>query len=337
MKRKIVYIDNFLSEHGSTPTTGTTLTALFELEGYNVIRAGTKINKRERLFEMLGAIRANKDALVLIAVYSTSAFYFAWACARLCRLLGVQYIPCLHGGNLPERIAKNPGLCAQIFAHSRTNVVVSGYLQDCISKKGWPSVLIPNSINLQAYPFLLRNAVLPRLLWVRSFHAIYNPTLAIKIVHALAASYSNISLTMVGPDKDGSLEECKKLADELHVSERINYTGRLPVEEWVKLSAPHDIFINTTNFDNLPVSVIEAMALGMPVVSTNVGGLKYLISDNVNGILVNPGDENEFVAAIGRILNDVPFTKKLSEQARQTAELFDVVHVMELWNKLLMA
>lgn len=337
MKRKIVYIDNFLSEHGSTPTTGTTLTALFQQEGYNVIRAGTKLNKRERLFEMLGAIRANKDALILIAVYSTSAFYFAWACAMLCRLLGVQYIPCLHGGNLPGRIAKNPGLCKQIFAHSRTNVVVSGYLQDSLNKKGWPSILIPNSINLQTYPFLLRSAVQPKLLWVRSFHSIYNPTLAIKLVHKLSTSYNNISLTMVGPDKDGSLEECKKLAAELGVAGRITYTGRLAVEEWVRLSASHDIFINTTNFDNLPVSVIEAMALGMPVVSTNVGGLKYLINDGVNGVLVNPGSEDEFAAAITKLLNDKAATKKLSESARKTAELFEVGHVMQLWNKLLMA
>jgi len=334
-KRSIVYIDNFLAEHGATPTTGVTLTRLFEKEGYNVVRAGTKISKRARLFEMLGAIRRNRGAIILIAVYSTSAFYFAWACARLCRLLRVQYIPCLHGGNLPQRISKNPGLSAQIFAHSYTNVVVSGYLQASLTQHGWKSVLIPNSINITQYPFLHRSRVQPKLLWVRSFHHIYNPQLAIQLVKALAANYPAVTLTMVGPDKDGSLDTCTKLADDLGVAGKITFTGRLAVNEWVAVSAQHDIFINTTNFDNLPVSVIEAMALGMPVVSTNVGGLPYLVNSGQNGLLVNPNSVDEFVTAIESILDDSGFAAALSTAARNTAEAFSELHVMRLWNELL--
>jgi len=155
------------------------------------------------------------------------------------------------------------------------------------------------------------------------------------MVHTLSQEFSNVSLTMVGPDKDGSLDACKKLAAELSISPLIQYTGRLSVDEWISLSAGHDIFINTTNFDNLPVSVIEAMALGMPVVSTNVGGLKYLIKHRINGMLVNPGSELEFVAAIKYLLNNSAFTHQLSEGARHTAETFDVTRVMQLWNKLL--
>lgn len=335
MKRTIVYIDNFLQQHGSTPTTGVTLTKLFIQQGYTVIRAGTKQNQAARLLEMLSAIRRNRKALVLIAVYSTSAFYFAWACARLCRLLKVQYIPCLHGGNLPQRIEKNTGLCAQIFAHSYTNVVVSGYLQAVVTKQGWPCLLIPNSIKLATYPFKLRDNIKPGLLWVRSFHHIYNPTLAIKIVKALSEKYNDITITMVGPDKDGSLGECKKLAEQLDILEKITFTGRLTVNEWVELSATHDIFINTTNFDNLPVSVIEGMALGLPVVSTNVGGLPHLVHNNENGILVNPNDETAFTEAIEKLLTEPAFTQRLSLQARNTAEQFDEGRVLQLWNNLL--
>jgi len=334
-KRTIVYIDNFLAEHGATPTTGVTLTRLFEQEGYKVVRAGTKISKRARLFEMLGAIRRNRGAIILIAVYSTSAFYFAWTCARLCRLLRVQYIPCLHGGNLPQRISNNPGLCAQIFAHSQTNVVVSGYLQASLNQHGWPSILIPNSINIAQCPFLHRSTVQPKLLWVRSFHHIYNPQLAVQLVKVLTTTYPAVTLTMVGPDKDGSLDTCQKLAVELGVSDKITFTGRLTVNEWVALSASHDIFINTTNFDNLPVSVIEAMALGLPVVSTNVGGLPYLVNNEHNGLLVNPNSVDEFVTGVQRILSNSSFTGALSVEARNTAENFSELQVMQLWNELL--
>ena len=68
----------------------------------------------------------------------------------------------------------------------------------------------------------------------------------------------------------------------------MNFTGKLSKQEWRDLSKDYNVFINTTNFDNTPVSVIEAMALGIPVVSTNVGGLPFLITDKVDGVLVEP-------------------------------------------------
>ncbi len=335
MARTIIYIDNFLTAHGHTPTTGEVLTKLFEKNGYAVIRAGTKKGKPARLAEMLGIIAKNRQAVVLIATYSTSAFYFAWAAAQLCRLLGIIYLPCLHGGNLPNRIKNNPILSRQVFGHSRTNIVVSGYLQNAVQAKGWPSVLIPNNININAYPYLHRAAVRPRLLWVRSFHNIYNPGLAVKLVADLLQTYPDAMLTMVGPDKDGSLAECKKLAEELGVTGIIHFTGRLTVQEWVELSARHDIFINTTNFDNLPVSVIEAMALGMPVVSTNVGGLQYLITHQVDGILVPPGDAGAFAAQIEYLVNNPTATSAISTQARREASRYSEEIVMQQWRQLL--
>jgi glycosyltransferase involved in cell wall biosynthesis len=250
-------------------------------------------------------------------------------------LLRIQYIPCLHGGNLPDRIKKNPILSRQLFAHAYTNVVVSGYLEDCVKKHNWPSDLIPNSIRLSDYPFFHRSSVAPRLLWVRSFHKIYNPQMAIKVIYELSKTYPGASLTMVGPDKDGSMEECKKLADELGIGGCVAFTGRLPMEEWVKLSAGHDIFINTTNFDNLPVSVIEAMALGMPVVSTDVGGLQYLITNNVNGFLVPPNNVSAMKQRVEYIISNPDIASAISERARRDACAYSMPAVLQRWNNLL--
>src|SRR5690606_32388170 len=117
----------------------------------------------------------------------------------------------------------------------------------------------------------------PRLLWVRSFSQIYNPVLALKIVEILKLKAMEVSLCMVGPDKDGSLQRCKEMATELNLP--VSFTGLLSKQEWIALSRDFDIFINTTNFDNMPISVMEAMSLGMPVISTNVGGLPLLIEN----------------------------------------------------------
>jgi glycosyltransferase involved in cell wall biosynthesis len=139
---------------------------------------------------------------------------------------------------------------------------------------------------------------------------------------------------MVGPDKDGSLELCETLAKTLHVEKQVTFAGLLPRDEWVKLAENHDIFINTTNFDNLPVSVVEAMALGLITISTNVGGVPYLVENKQNGLLVEPNDKAAFVAAIFDVLNNAELCKKLRVAARRKAEEFDWNNIKVEWNKL---
>ena len=101
--------------------------------------------------------------------------------------------------------------------------------------------------------------------------------MAVKVLQQLQKQYPSATLTMVGPDKDGSLQTTKDFAKSLGIT--VNFSGQLTKEEWWELASKHDIFINTTHFDNTPVSVMEAMALGLPVVSTNVGGIPYLLTD----------------------------------------------------------
>lgn len=290
-----------------------------------------------RMADMLGAIiRYRQQAsLVLIDTYSTNAFYFAWASARLCKLIGKSYITILHGGNLPQRIEGSPAMSAQLFTNSVTNVVVSGYLQQHINKLGYKNELIPNNIDLSLYPYRHRAEVQPKLLWVRAFHQTYNPEMAIKVLAGICKQYPNARLTMVGPEKDGSMERCQQLAAESGLAGKVDFTGKLSKNDWINLSSGYDIFINTTDFDNLPVSVIEAMALGFPIVSTNVGGIPYLIKDGHDGLLVEKGDVNAMVSAIARIIDDKKLAADMSSAARAKAETFDWKVIKHKWTGLL--
>lgn len=332
----ILYIGNRLSVHGSTPTNIETLGPRLEQEGYKVYYASSKLNTVSRFTDMLLHIiqHARQANVVLIDTYSTSAFYFAWASALMCKALRLPYIPILHGGNLPDRIDNSPVLTRQLLGNSYTNIVISGYLQHCLDKKGFKNQLIPNNIDLSEYPFLHRAHVAPKLLWVRAFHKTYNPQLAIKVLHALLRQYPGAMLTMVGPEKDGSMAQCKALAQQLGVSDQVRFTGRLDKKEWIALSQSCDIFINTTNFDNLPVSLIEAMALGFPVVTTNVGGIPFLIDDDMNGILVMPDDPVAMVAAITGLLEDNNKAASVSLAARKKVEMFDWQTIKKKWHAL---
>jgi glycosyltransferase involved in cell wall biosynthesis len=138
---------------------------------------------------------------------------------------------------------------------------------------------------------------------------------------------------MIGPEKDGSLQQCKKYAKELNVD--VYFPGKLSKTEWIKLSYDYNIFINTTNYDNMPVSVIEAMALGFPIISTNVGGMPFLIDNHKDGILVNPDDANGFVNQIKNIISNPKEAIMLGNNARNKAESFNWDLIKQEWISLL--
>ncbi len=157
--------------------------------------------------------------------------------------------------------------------------------------------------------------------------------MAVEVLDAIIKLGFKAELCMVGPDKDGSMGRVKNLADSKNV--QVKFTGNLTREEWRSLSEKYNIFINTTDFDNTPVSVMEAMALGLPVVSTNVGGLPYLIQDHYDGMLVKKADVNGMVLAILNLYHNPEMARKISRQARIKVEQFDWEIIKEQWLEIL--
>jgi len=304
---------------------------------FQVYYASSQKNKFVRLCHMCLAIirHRRKSEWIIIDTYSTLNFYYAWACAVLCRLLNIPYIPILRGGNLPSRLISSPQLSRAIFAHAAFIVAPSGYLQKAFEDKGYHPIQIPNFIDINNYHFLQRSTLRPRLLWVRSFDKTYNPEMAIQVLALLSQKYPDTQLCMVGADKDGSLAQCQLLAQKKGVQSNVVFTGRLSKQDWINLSSQYDIFLNTTNFDNTPVSVIEAMALGLPVVSTNVGGLPYLLDHEQDALLSDPNDVPAIVANIQWLIENPAFSVKMAEKARQKVAQFDWEIVQHQWLNLL--
>ena len=333
--KNLLYIGNKLSSKGLNVTTIDTLSKQIANEGFSVVTSSAKKNQFVRLFDMLlSVISNNKVDYVLIDTYSTSAFWYAFFISQLCRLLKIKYIPILHGGNLPNRLENYPLLSKMIFKNAYINVAPSEYLLFAFENNGYENLIhIPNTIETEQYPFQLRKNRKPNLLWVRAFATIYNPKMAVDVFQKLKQKFPEATLTMVGPDKDGSLIETKKYANSLNL--KVNFTGKLSKKEWILLSSNCDIFINTTNFDNMPVSVIEAMCLGLPIVSTNVGGLPFLITDGSTGLLVNPKDIDAMVKAIETLLTNEQLYTQLVHNAKKKAQTFDWQLVKNKWINIL--
>ncbi|MDR6846437.1 glycosyltransferase family 4 protein [Flavobacterium granuli] len=333
--KNLLYIGNKLSKHGVTPTTIEILGPLLEQEGFIVSYSSSEKNKVLRFVAMIWSVfRYRNVDCVLIDTYSTTNFWYAFAISQLCRLFGLKYIPILHGGNLAFRLKNNPQICQMIFKYSFQNVSPSLFLIEQFKLEGYENVIhIPNSIELENYPFLERENAKPNLLWVRSFAKIYNPMMAVEVFSVIKNKYPEATLCMVGPEKDGSLLHAKQKAKDLKLD--ILFTGKLSKQDWINKSKEYDIFINTTHFDNMPVSVIEGMSLGLAVVSTNVGGIPFLLENQNDALLIPDNDVEKMVEAIDRLIGDSDLVSKITANARRKSEQFDWNVVKKEWMTIL--
>lgn len=335
-RKKILYIGNALAHKGATVTSVETLGVFLRNEGYDITVSSSLQNKIARMLDMIKTVFLNhrQTKKVMIDTYSTSNFWYAIIIGYSCRFLKLDYIPILRGGNLPYRLKKNPKMCQRFFGNATHNIVPSQYLLYHFKEEGYRNLTyIPNTIETTKYPFLERATLKPRLLWVRSFAGIYNPLMALQVLQELQKIYPEASLTMVGPRKDESFDDCTAFAKAHNLP--VTFTGKLSKKEWVALGKEHDIFINTTNFDNTPVSVIEAMALGLPIVSTDVGGIPFLIEDNLDGLLTPAREVIAFAKSISYLLDSSSLANKLSKNGRIKAESFDWDQVKILWKEVL--
>ncbi len=337
-RKTVLIVGNFLSAAGYNRSFCEDLAERLRAARWSVITTSCKPNRLVRLMDMVTTAwrRRNEYEVAQVDVFSGPAFFWAEAVCWILRKADKPYILTLHGGNLPQFARRYPRRVSNLLNSAAAVTTPSRYLLEQMKAYRSDILLLPNAIDLSRYRFRLRQRAQPRLIWLRAFHSIYNPTLAPWMLAQLASDFPDIHLIMVGPDKgDGSLQKTLQVTEKLGLSSRITFPGGVPksaVPEWLDKG---DIFINTTNVDNTPVSVIEAMACGLCVVSTNVGGIPYLLEHEKDALLVPANDAEAMAKAVHRILTESGLTEHLSSNARKKAEQFDWSAVLPQWDRLL--
>lgn len=336
MKRNLVYIGNHLQDSNKNPTYSLQLISKLTQEGYQVVAASSKTNKVLRYLDMWTTLYKNRKRcdFVLIDTYSTWNFYYAITLAWWARRFGLKYIPILHGGRLPERLAKNPVKVKKYCSLAYKVISPSAYLSEAFAVQGIDNVqVIPNAIELSKFPFRSKTQNRQKILWLRAFYGIYNPQMAIKAFKIVKDEFPKAQLTMVGPADKSVLSSCVDLAAKLSLE--VVFIDKVRQAQWIELAGHNDIFLNTSNFDNTPLSVIEAMALGLTVVTTNVGGMPYLIENTKEGLLVRANDPEHMAQAIKKLLTDTKLMASLTIKARSKVERYKWEVVIKDWKAVL--
>jgi glycosyltransferase involved in cell wall biosynthesis len=239
----------------------------------------------------------------------------------------------LHNGLTPAFFSIFPRWSDRVLRRASALVAPSGFLPRALKPFGWDVRAIPNPIDLSIYPFRSRQFASPKLLWMRSFYPYYNPQMAVRTLTHLKKTYPDLSLVMAGKDK-GLQATVAQLAVELGVAANITFPGFLDETAKIAQFAQADIFINTNNVDNAPVSIVEAWAMGVPVISTSVGGISDLVKDGETGLLVPDDDDQAMAQAVDRLLQSPDLAKKLSTNGREQAEKFTWDIVRRQWETL---
>ena len=210
-------------------------------------------------------------------------------------------------------------------------ITPSGYLVDVFAEFGLPAQAIFNFVSIDKYRFRERQILRPVFLSNRNFEPLYNISCILRAFSLIQKKIPEAELIVVGDGREKL--ELQQLADELNLK-NIEFSGRIPQEKMPEMYNRADIYLNSPNIDNMPNSVIEAFACGLPVVSTNAGGIPYIVEDGKTGLLVGTNDCEALAQKSLKILNTNELAQKIILKAQQECQKYSWENVRCGWLKI---
>lgn len=273
-------------------------------------------------------------SVVFVNLYGGRAFVYESLIILYSYLWRKRCIILIHSGLMPIFVQRWPRWSHFVFSYSSLVLTPSEFLKKKLCQLGIQvDGVIPNFIDLEDYSFKERAKLEPKFIYVRGFWSVYNPEMALKAFAIVQGLYPNASLTMAGREGDSS-GKCRSLARDLALK-NIQFVGLVEKKELISLAACHDIHLHTNKSDNMPVSIIEMWACGLPIVGTNVGGMPYLVRNNEDAILVESDDFQAMARACIHLLSQPDIALRLSRNGRARAVELTWSKVKPSWLKAL--
>jgi glycosyltransferase involved in cell wall biosynthesis len=163
---------------------------------------------------------------------------------------------------------------------------------------------VPNIINLKKFTPANKelDSTKPVIIVPRNLEPIYDNTSALKAFRHFICEYPDAEMIVAGSGPE--LKMLQNLAVSEGIESKVKFTGKVDNEKMVELYQSVDITLNPSLADNMPNSILESLASGVPVVTTNVGGIPYLVQNEVTSLYVKPGDYIGMSVAMTRLMRD---------------------------------
>ncbi len=291
-----------------------------------------------RLVPFRRALRALAGNVSVMHVMSNSGW--AWfLCAAPAVDAGVRRgIPVIvhyHGGLAREFLAKSAARVVPKLRRASAVVVPSRFLQEVFGEYGVESHVIPNGVNLDLFrlgPERVQDGRGVSIVITRNLEAVYGIDTAIRAAAILRNEFPDLVVSIAGAGPHRAALE--KLTADLRLENVIRFTGRLAPAEIAALYAQADIVLNPSRVDNTPTSLLEAAASGVPIVSTNVGGVPYMVEHERTAWLVPPDAPEAMAHAVVQVLRDLGLRRRLRENGVELANSCSWPTVKQQWLKL---
>ena len=253
---------------------------------------------------------------------------FAAPAVWIGRLRRIPVVVNYRGGEAEAFLARQAAWVRPTLRRAGALIVPSRFLQEVFGQHGIGADIVPNIVDLKRFHpnpsrFPGHHAIV-----TRNLEDIYDIPTALRAFAQLRRSHPDATLTVAGSGP--GLPALQALARELGIAPTVRFTGRLDNERIAELYREADLLLNPSTVDNMPISLLEAMASGVAIVSTNVGGIPHMVEDGKTALLVPPRDPGAMAAAALRIFAEPRLATALSRAGVGAAEQYTWAQVRPL-------
>ena len=271
----------------------------------------------------------------VVHVFSASYWSFLLAptpAILIGKLLGKRVIVNYRSGEAEDHLRRWRRTAVPTLLRADAVVAPSRYLVEVFSRFGIGAESIANFVDPNAVRFRARTRLRPVFLANRNFQALYNVPCVLRAFAVIQARLPDARLIVVGdgPERERVHETARALA-----LRNVEFIGAVRPEAMGRWYDEADVYLNASDIDNMPNSIIEAFACGLPVVTTRAGGIPYVVEHERNGLLVDCGDHDALAAAALRLLDEPALAQRMiAEGLRDVDEQYTWDAVRDRWTRL---
>jgi glycosyltransferase involved in cell wall biosynthesis len=210
-------------------------------------------------------------------------------------------------------------------------VTPSGFLVDVFRNHGIEARSIVNIIDTARFVYRKRRKLRPIFMTNRILEPLYNVECILRAFSIIQKSYPDATLTIA---HDGCCRpSLEKMARDLKLA-NTRFIGRVPHERVTELYDAADIYLTSPNIDNMPVSLLECFAAGLPIVATKAGGIPYVATDRESALLVDINDHEALAARSIELLENEELVERITNGGLEAVKRYDPAPVREQWSAL---
>ena len=266
-------------------------------------------------------------------VHIFSAAYYSYMLSAvpailIAKLFGKKSILNYRSGEAEDHLQNWKLTAVPIMRLADSIVVCSAYLVEVFARFGLPARFVYDVVELDRFYYRERRPIRPVFLTSRLLEPLYNVPCVLRAFSLIQKQYPKATLKIAA---EGFLRpELEQLASDLDLK-ATRFVGRVAFEEMPATYDGADIYLTATNLDNMPGSITESMACGLPVVTTNAGGIPYIVTHEETCLMIDCDDHEGMAAKAIRLLRDNDLAVSIGRRAREDARKFTWEVVRDEW------